>query len=300
LKTLGIILAGGKSSRLYPTTLAVTKQLLPIYDKPLIYYPLSTLMLAGIKDILIITSSEEKDIFQRLFSFNSNHLGINLSFATQHEPKGIAQAFQIAEFHYGPEIKKFNRTCLILGDNFFYGSGLTGKLRKANSSKSPVVFAIKVKDPERFGVVEVKPFDNDFYESVSIEEKPKNPKSNLAVTGLYFYPQSVYDYASDLKPSSRGELEITDINKIYNQKGDLRVIQMLRGMTWFDTGTFASMMEASQFVQTIQTTQNILIGSPHEIAYNNKWISDYQLLEFAKNCKNDYGNYLKSIQGESV
>jgi glucose-1-phosphate thymidylyltransferase len=293
MQTLGIILAAGRSSRLYPTTLGVTKQLLPIYDKPLIYYPLSTLMLAGIKDVLIITSPSEFDIFKRLFS--NQNFGINIHFTIQKEPKGIAEAFLIAQHHFGEGIKKFKRTCLILGDNFFYGSGLTGFLRKANTHKNPVVFAIKVKDPERFGVVEVEPFDNDFYSSVNIEEKPKKPKSNLAVTGLYFYPNSVYDYAFNLKPSKREELEITDINAIYNSKKELRVIQMRRGMTWFDTGTFDSMMEASHFVQTLQKQQGILLGSPHEIAYNNGWIDKTILLDFATKCKNDYGHYLKEM-----
>jgi glucose-1-phosphate thymidylyltransferase len=293
MATLGIILAAGKSSRLYPTTLGVTKQLLPIYDKPLVYYPLSTLMLAGIKDILIITSPSELDIFQRLF--HDHKLGINLSFSTQKEPKGIAEAFKIAAHYYGDIEKKFNRTCLILGDNLFYGAGLTGLLKKANKQRLPVVFAVKVKDPERFGVVEVKDFDNDFKSTVSIEEKPKKPKSNLAVTGLYFYPNDVYHYVEELKPSKRGELEITDLNAIYHITQELRVIPLKRGMTWFDTGTFDSMMEAAHFVQTLQKQQDILIGSPHEVAWRNGWASGIELSSFASRCKNYYGENLLEI-----
>lgn len=293
MKTLGVILAGGKSSRFYPTTLSVTKQLLPIYDKPLIYYPLSTLMLAKIKDILIITSETESDIFKRLF--HNHNLGINLHFATQSRPKGIAEAIKIASLYFGDNIKKYNRTCLILGDNLFYGAGLTGELNKAKKSKFPVVFAIKVKDPERFGVVELKDFDEDFKSCLSIEEKPTSPKSNLAVTGLYFYPNDVYGYVDKLKPSSRNELEITDLNKIYQKKEELKVIKLFRGITWFDTGTFDSMIEASNFVQTIQKQQDILIGSPHEVAYNNNWISKQQLLETAANFNNSYGLYLSNL-----
>ena len=293
MKTLGIILAAGKSSRLYPTTLGVTKQLLPIYDKPLIYYPLSTLMLTGIEDILIITSPSELEIFKRLF--HNHKLGINLTFATQKEPKGIAEAFKIAAHYYGDIETKFDRTCLILGDNFFYGAGLTGELSKANKSKLPVVFAIKVRDPERFGVVEVKDFDYNFKASVSIEEKPEKPKSNLAVTGLYFYPNSVYNYVENLLPSKRGELEITDLNAIYHATQELRVIQLRRGITWFDTGTFDSMMEAGHFVQTIQKQQDILVGSPHEIGYNNNWITIDVLKEIASKYNNSYGSYLKEL-----
>ena len=249
-------------------------------------------------DILIITSPSEIDIFQRLFY---NHkLGINLSFTTQKEPKGIAEAFKIAAHHYGDIENKFDRTCLILGDNFFYGSGLTGLLEKANKQRLPVVFAIKVKDPERFGVVEVKDFDGNFKSTVSIEEKPKKPKSNLAVTGLYFYPNDVYQYVEELKPSKRGELEITDLNAIYHATQELRVITLSRGMTWFDTGTFDSMMEAAHFVQTLQKQQDILIGSPHEIAWRNGWVDKLHTLDFANKCKNDYGNYLKEMIGESL
>jgi len=293
MKTLGIILAAGKSSRFYPTTLGITKQLLPVYDKPLVYYPLSTLMLVGIRDILIITSPSEQQIFKKLFE--NHNLGINLHFATQQEPNGIAEAFKIANFHFGKNIKKYKRSCLILGDNLFYGAGLTGLLKKANKSKFPVVFAIKVKDPERFGIVEVKDLNKDFKLSVSIEEKPEKPKSSLAVTGLYFYPNNVYKYVENLKPSFRNELEITDLNKIYHDKKKLRVIQLNRGATWFDTGTFDSMMDASNFVQTIQRQQDVLVGSPHEIAYNNKWITKTQLIETANKFKNSYGTNLNNL-----
>lgn len=296
MSTLGIILAAGTSSRLFPTTMGVTKQLLPIYDKPLVYYPLSTLMLAGIKDVLIITSDSEIEIFKRLFG--RNELGINLHFATQRAPKGIAEAFQIAEFYFGHRLKQFNRTCLVLGDNFFYGAGLTGFLQLANSkSKSAVIFAVPTKEPQRFGVVEVEDqVVHDLHIAKSIEEKPKKPKSNLAVTGLYFYPNSVYQYANELKPSRRGELEITDINSIYLNKNMLQVIVSRRGMTWFDTGTADSMLQASMFVQTIQEQQNILLGSPHEIAYNSKWINNEQLKAFADLCgKTKYGEHLLEI-----
>ena len=292
MRTLGIILAGGKSSRLFPASLGVTKQLLPIYDKPLIYYPLSTLMLAGIKDVLIITSPSELDIFKKLFK--DHNLGIDLQFAVQEKANGIAEAFTIAMEHYGYSeiMNQFDRTCLILGDNIFYGAGFTGLLNIAASKQNATVFATKVKDPERFGVVSVEYDKNGFYKAVDIQEKPIQPKSNLAVTGLYFYPNSVYDIVFELKPSERGELEITDLNRKFLVSKKLDVIKMNRGMSWFDTGTFDSMLEASHFVQTIQKNQEVLIGSPHEVARANKWISDEDLFEFAKTCKNDYGNYL--------
>mgnify|MGYP006266616559 CR=1 FL=1 len=291
MKKLGIILAAGKSSRLYPTTLGVTKQLLPIYDKPLIYYPLSTLMLAKFQEILIITAPSELDIFRRLF-YNHN-LGINLNFTTQAEPKGIAEALMIAEFFYG---QRPERTCLILGDNFFYGAGLSEQLWKAAAVKDKaVVFAAKVRDPERFGVVEIQPFDSNFHQATSIEEKPKKPKSNYAATGLYFYPKSAYGYVSKLKPSARGELEITDLNKIYLEQKNLFVNKLQRGTAWFDTGTPSSMLEASHFVQTIQDQQDILVGSPQEIGYNNGWMKAEDVTHFANKCKNDYGKYLKDM-----
>jgi len=291
MRKVGIILAGGRSSRLYPTTLGVTKQLLPIYDKPLIYYPLSTLMLAKIQEVLIITAPSELDIFQRLF--HNHNLGINLNFTTQSEPKGIAEALLIAEFFYG---QRADRTCLILGDNFFYGAGLSQQLWKAVAAKDKaVVFASKVRDPERFGVVEMKPFDNYFHQATSIEEKPKKPKSNYAATGLYFYPSSAYEYASKLEPSPRGELEITDLNKMYLDQNNLFVNKLQRGSAWFDTGTANSMIEASHFVQTVQHQQDILVGSPQEIGYNNGWMKKEDVMHFANKCKNDYGKYLKEM-----
>lgn len=291
MRKVGIILAGGRSSRLYPTTLGVTKQLLPIYDKPLIYYPLSTLMLAKIQEVLIITAPSELDIFQRLF--HNHNLGINLNFTTQSEPKGIAEALLIAEFFYG---QRADRTCLILGDNFFYGAGLSQQLWKAVAAKDKaVVFASKVRDPERFGVVEMKPFDNYFHQATSIEEKPKKPKSNYAATGLYFYPSSAYEYASKLEPSPRGELEITDLNKMYLDQNNLFVNKLQRGSAWFDTGTANSMLEASHFVQTVQHQQDILVGSPQEIGYNNGWMKKEDVIHFANKCKNDYGKYLKDM-----
>jgi glucose-1-phosphate thymidylyltransferase len=293
MRTLGIILAGGKSSRLYPTTLGVTKQLLPIYDKPLIYYPLATLMLADIKDILIITSPSESDIFKKLL-LNSD-LGINLHFATQKEPRGIAEALSIANFVFGIDIINFDRTCLILGDNFFYGSGLTGELRNAINSDQAVLFGIKVKDPHRFGVMELG--ENNIIKS--LEEKPIDPKSNLAATGIYFYPPKVYEYVDQVIPSPRGELEITDLNRIFLQNKELSAVVLRRGMTWFDTGTFDSMLEASHFVQTLQKQQDVLIGSPHEVAFNNGWIDAKTLAKFASTCNNDYGSYLKELVIES-
>jgi len=304
MKTLGIILAAGKSTRLYPSTLSVTKQLLPIYDKPLIYYPLSTMMLAGIKDILIITTPYEYTTFKdRLFHMHD--FGVDLRFTIQAENWGIPEAFIIAKYQYGKDIKqKFDRTCLILGDNFFYGAGLSEQLWQSNSQSvkdKAVVFATKVKDPQRFGVVEFKEFDNRFHIATSIEEKPEKPKSNYAATGLYFYPPSVYDITDPVEgkikksPPPRNEYEITDVNKVYMEQGNLLVKKLQRGTAWFDTGTPSSMLEASHFVQTIQDQQNILVGSPHEVAYNNGWMEKENLLRFANMCKNDYGKYLKEM-----
>lgn len=285
-KTLGIILAAGRSSRLYPATLASTKQLLPIYDKPLIYYPLSTLMLAGIRDFLIITNPDEQPQFEKLLS---SGLGINIMFAVQESPKGIADAFRIAELALHNRLDEFDRVALILGDNIFYGSAMTAFLQEAVNSEDAVVFATKVHDPERFGVVEV----DENGKALSLEEKPDHPKSNLAVTGLYFYPMDVLNTSYNIRPSARGELEITDLNKVYLENQRLSVKKMLRGMVWFDTGTPDSMMEASQFIQTLQKTQDILIGSPHEIAYNNNWLDKHELLNICALCgKSAYGKYL--------
>lgn len=292
-KTLGIILAAGKSTRLYPASLAVTKQLLPIYDKPLIYYPLTTLMLAGIKDILIITNKSEFETFSRLFEKSCVELGLNLKLTVQEKPIGIADAFNQAKSAYSAEeLKQFDNFCLILGDNIYYGSTLTGSLKSAKSrTYTASVFAQRVVDPERFGVVEI-----ERNRPVRIVEKPKNPKSNFAVTGLYFYPKDVFEKVETLKPSDRGELEITDLNNLYLQEHRLEVEIMKRGISWFDTGTHDSMLEASHFVQTIQKNQGILVNSPHEVAFANDWIDFGELRRFAEICsKTQYGKYLLEV-----
>lgn len=287
MRTLGIILAAGKSSRLFPATLAATKQLLPIYDKPLVYYPLSTLMLAEIQDVLIITSPGELSTFERLFDNSDIHLGINLRLAVQEKPIGIPDAFNIAKATYGRE--KFDNYCLILGDNIYYGSTLTGSLWSAkNRPDVATVFAQRVADPERFGVVEI---ENN--RPVRIVEKPKEPKSDYAITGLYFYPKDVFDKVASLVPSDRGETEITDLNNLYLNEGRLNVEVMKRGMCWFDTGTPDAMIEASHFVQTVQKNQGILVNSPHEVAFAYGWIDPSELRSFANICsKTQYGQYL--------
>lgn len=296
-KTLGIILAGGKSSRLYPATIAATKQVLPVYDKPLIYYPLTTLMLAGIRDFVVISNPNEKHVFEELFRDAESTMGIKITFCTQDKPRGIADAFNIVGTipHNALNIEQFDRFALILGDNIFFGAAMTALLRMAAAESSAVVFATPVRDPERFGVVEVGKNDS----AISIEEKPKNPKSNLAVTGLYFYPKDVFHKAYNLKPSDRKELEITDLNRTYMDSDNLKVIKLLRGMMWFDTGTPDSLMEAAQFVQTIQKLQTVMVGSPHEVAYNSKWVSDAGLHKTARLCgKTAYGEYLTSLLEE--
>ena len=283
----GIILAGGSGSRLYPITKGVSKQLLPIYDKPMIYYPLSVLMLAGIKDILIITTPDDKDGFIRLLGDGSN-FGISLNYAVQKSPDGLAQAFLIAEKFIGSD-----SVCLVLGDNLFYGHGFSPKLLNATKkTKGATVFGYEVKDPERFGVIEF----NESMKALSIEEKPINPKSNFALTGLYFYDNKVIDIAKSIKPSVRGELEITCVNRVYLERGDLNVEILGRGFAWLDTGTHDSLLEASQFVQTIEQRQGFKIACLEEIAFKQGWLSAYDIERLAEPMmKNNYGKYLMRL-----
>ena len=287
MNTKGIILAGGSGTRLYPITKGVSKQLLPIYDKPMIYYPISVLMLAGIQDILIITTPEDKESFERLLG-NGSQFGVRLQYAIQPSPDGLAQAFIIGEEFIGD-----SNVCLVLGDNIFYGQGFTPMLKQAVArQKGATVFGYQVKDPERFGVVE---FD-EHKRAISLEEKPKQPKSNFAVTGLYFYDNDVIQIAKEVKPSERGELEITTVNQMYLERGDLSVELLGRGFAWLDTGTHASLLEAAQFVETLEKRQGYKVACLEEIAFNQGWLSKEQVLKIGQSMsKNDYGQYLISL-----
>ena len=287
----GIILAGGSGTRLYPITRGVSKQLLPIYDKPMIYYPLSVLMLAGIKDILIITTPEDSESFARLLG-NGSSYGVNISYAVQPKPEGLAQAFIIGEEFIGND-----NVCLILGDNIFYGQGFTPILNRAiQNNKGATIFGYKVKDPERFGVVE---FNSQTMEVVSIEEKPSKPKSNYAATGLYIYDNKVCEIAKSIQPSARGELEITTLNNVYLQAKSLNVELLGRGFAWLDTGTHDSLIEAGHYVETIQNMQGLKIACLEEIGWRRGWLTDDELATQADlNSKNEYGQYLKQILNE--
>ncbi|MCA9398647.1 MAG: glucose-1-phosphate thymidylyltransferase RfbA [Candidatus Omnitrophica bacterium] len=285
MKTKGIILAGGKATRLYPITKGVSKQLLPVYDKPMIYYPLSVLMLSGIKDVLLISTPEAIGSFEALLG-DGSRLGLNIQYAEQKEPKGLADAFIIGEKFIGQD-----RVALVLGDNLFFGHGFSDALKEAVKQDEAVVFGYYVKDPHRYGVVE---FD-DNQNVISIEEKPQKPKSNWAVTGLYFYNHDVVDVAKSLKPSSRGEIEITDVNNFYLKNKQLKVSLLGRGYAWLDTGTYDSLLAAGSFIQTIEERQGLKVGCVEEIAYRNKFITADQLLVLADEIKTEYGEYLKNL-----
>jgi glucose-1-phosphate thymidylyltransferase len=288
----GIILAGGSGTRLYPLTQAISKQLLPVYDKPMIYYPLSVLMLAGIRDVLVINTPHEQALFKALLG-NGSQWGMNIEYAVQPSPDGLAQAYLI-----GRDFVDGKPSCLVLGDNIFYGHGFTDQLRRADARESgATVFGYWVNDPERYGVAE---FDNDG-RVIGIEEKPSAPRSNYAVTGLYFYDGQASDYAASLKPSPRGELEITDLNRCYLDAGNLHLEQLGRGHAWLDTGTHQSLLEASNFIETIEARQGLRVCCPEEIAYGNGWIDAAQLEKLAAPlAKNGYGQYLLSLAARGV
>tara|TARA_B100001179_G_scaffold76837_1_gene54074 strand:- start:13060 stop:13935 length:876 start_codon:yes stop_codon:yes gene_type:complete len=291
MNTKGIILAGGSGTRLYPITKGISKQLLPIYDKPMVYYPLSVLMLAGIRDVLVISTPDDIEGFKRLLG-DGKQFGINISYAVQPSPDGLAQAFIIGEEFIGN-----SNVCLVLGDNIFYGQGFTPLLKQAVSrQKGATVFGYQVKDPERFGVVE---FDNN-KRAISIEEKPSQPKSNYAVTGLYFYDNDVIEIAKRVKPSDRGEVEITTVNQMYMERGDLNVELLGRGFAWLDTGTHESLLEAAQFVETIEKRQGYKVACLEEIALNNGWLTKQKVAEIGQTMsKNAYGQYLIDLTKES-
>jgi glucose-1-phosphate thymidylyltransferase len=285
----GIILAGGSGTRLYPLTIAVSKQLMPVYDKPMVYYPLSTLLLAGINEILIITTPEDQPAFKKLLG-DGSQIGCRFEYVIQPKPEGLAQAFILGADFIGSD-----PVALVLGDNIFYGSGMGTLLRKKANPDGAVVFAYQVHDPERYGVVE---FDKDF-KVMSIEEKPENPKSNYAVPGLYFYDNDVVAISKAIKPSHRGELEITDVNRVYLEKGKLDVGVLDRGTAWLDTGTFDSLIEAGEFIEVIEKRQGLKIGCIEEIAYRNNWIDDAQMEKLATlYMKSGYGKYLQKLIGK--
>lgn len=292
----GIILAGGKGTRLYPATIGISKQLLPVYNKPMIYYPLTTLMMAGIREVMVITTPEDSESYQRVLQTGSQW-GMKIAYATQPEPKGLAQAFTI-----GKEFLKGERSCaLVLGDNIFFGHDVSIVVKKAAAAVSEgrcaaAIFGYPVRDPERYGVVEIDVYGR----AVSIEEKPKNPKSKLAVPGLYFYGIDVVEKAENLKPSPRGELEITDINRIYLEKKDLCVFELGRGTAWLDAGTHESLLQASNFIQAVEERQGLLVGSPDEVAFRQGFIDRKHLKETAMRFSGSYGEYLKSICEEKI
>jgi glucose-1-phosphate thymidylyltransferase len=290
MRKLGIILAGGRSTRLYPSTLVVSKQLLPVYDKPLIYYPLSSLMLAGIREYAVITSPNEVDKMVELFAGVERELGIHARVMIQPNPVGIADAFNVVQRYLKDDVHQYDMNTLILGDNIFYGAGFTGMINDVSSTEA-TIFGYTSQNPSQFGVIEMQ---NG--KVISLEEKPLQPKSNVIATGLYFYPSDVYDYVKTITPSTRGELEITDLNKVYLTENRLNVKTLSRGSVWFDTGTPDSLMEAALFVQSIQKHQGYMVGNPHEIAIRNGWATD--IGSFIDKCsKTPYGKYLQNLIG---